>query len=354
LGLLRGRNPRIIYNIKKDLHVSPTTLLEIGKEVAPLSRSVFFASGRGAGGEGVWSSTFWKKTMSKIFKTIGLIARQRQEDLSDTLQSLKNLLLERQLSVIVETETANYLPKSKLPISPREEIGKQCDLIIVVGGDGSLLNAARVAVDSRTPVLGINRGRLGFLTDIHPSELNSRIEEVLDGNYIEEKRFLLTATIKNKKKTIATDLALNDVVLTPGELAHMIEFAISIDDQFVCSQRADGLIVATPTGSTAYALSGGGPILHPHLDAIVLVPMFPHTLSARPIVISGTSTTKILIPESSETAPKLSCDGQARITLPPGCEIYIEKKAEQLRLIHPTDYSYFQTLRSKLHWSTKL
>lgn len=292
--------------------------------------------------------------MKKKFKTIGLIARQRQENITDTLITLKNILLGRQLSVIIETETANYLPDNQLPTASRNDIGKLCDLIIVVGGDGSLLNAARAAVDSNTPVLGINRGRLGFLTDIHPSELNSRIEEVLDGNYIEEHRFLLTASVHHKNKVIATNLALNDVVLTPGELAHMIEFSIVINDQFVCSQRADGLIVATPTGSTAYALSGGGPILHPHLDAMVLVPMFPHTLSARPIVITGNSTIKILISEINETSPKLSCDAQARIELPPGCEIHIQKKAEQLRLIHPNDYNYFQTLRAKLHWSTKL
>lgn len=292
--------------------------------------------------------------MLKKFQTVGLIGRQRKEDISDTLQTLKSLLQARQLAIVVEEETASFFSTDKLPTYPRDQLGKYCDLIIVVGGDGSLLNAARAGIAHQTPVLGINRGRLGFLTDINPNEINEKVAEVLDGKYIEEKRFLLEVHIQHEQQTLAPNIALNDVVLLPGDVAHMIEFSITINDQFVCNHRADGMIVATPTGSTAYALSGGGPILHPGLDAVVLVPMFPHTLSARPIVIDADSPIKITIADTNEKSPRLSCDGQTPIEIPLGATIHIHKKAENLRLIHPTDYNYFETLRLKLGWNTKL
>lgn len=292
--------------------------------------------------------------MHNPFDTVGLIGRQRKEAITDTLLALKELLATRKLSTIIETETASYLPPDNLPSYPRDQIGNHCDLLIVVGGDGSLLTAAHAAVNHHTPVLGINRGRLGFLTDIHPQQLAAKVNDVLDGNFIEEQRFLLNAYIEYEDKRLASDIALNDIVLMPGDVAHMIEFATEIDGQFMSSQYADGLIIATPTGSTAYALSGGGPILQPSLEAIALVPMFPHTLSARPIVISSDSLITITIASSNETSPRLSCDGQARITIPPGASIHVSKKPEQLRLIHPVDYNYFETLRAKLHWSTKL
>jgi len=291
--------------------------------------------------------------MAKTFKTIGLIGRHRKEDISDTLLTLKHILQQKGCAVLIEEETAAQLPPQTLPIATRDTFGTQCDLIIVVGGDGSLLSAAHLAVNSKTPVLGINRGRLGFLTDIHPSEIENSIAAILDGSYLEEKRFLLQAQVEFSNKIIADNLALNDVVVMPGDIAQMIEFSIVIDEQFVCTQRADGLIIATPTGSTAYALSGGGPILHPHLDAIALVPMFPHTLTARPIVIAGNSHIKVQITSNNETTPQLSCDGKARIALPPGSNLLIQKHPQQLRLIHPADYSYFTTLRKKLHWNVK-
>jgi NAD+ kinase len=202
------------------------------------------------------------------------------------------------------------------------------------------------------PVLGINRGRLGFLTDINPNEIDNKVTEVLNGHYIEEKRFLLNVRIQAAKQKQTADIALNDVVLLPGDVAHMIEFSITINDQFVCNHRADGMIVATPTGSTAYALSGGGPILHPSLDALVLVPMFPHTLSARPIVVGAASVIQIKISDTNEKPPRLSCDGQKPIELPLGAIIEIQKNPQALRLIHPTDYNYFETLRLKLQWNT--
>ena len=289
--------------------------------------------------------------MPEHFKKIGLITKHNPSlEIIETLQNLKVFLKSKHYPIVIETETAKAIHAGKTPTVTAEKLGAECDLVMVVGGDGSLLNAAHLVVDHHTPILGINRGKLGFLTDISPEEVNTRISEVLEGNYTEETRFLLNAKIEHQHNFIHQQSALNDIVLMPGEIAHLIDFEIYINDQFVCTQRADGLIVATPTGSTAYALSGGGPILHPQLDAIVLVPMFPHTLTSRPLVVNGNSTIRIAIPTSSKIAPRLSCDGRRRIYINAGDNIYIHKKAEHLRLIHPLDYNYFETLRAKLHW----
>lgn len=283
------------------------------------------------------------------FHKILLIGRPGVIGGPETLLALKDYLLSLDVELLIEKNTSPMMGKHKLPIVTAEKIPNECDLIIVVGGDGSLLTAAHIALPYNLPVLGINRGRLGFLTDIHPDEF-TKISAVLDGHYREEKRFLLQTQLTLNEKILDTGIALNEVVLLPTDLAHMIEFEIMVNEQFVCLQRADGMIVATPTGSTAYALSGGGPILHPNLNAIVLVPMFPHTLSSRPIVISGDSRIVINICSTNEASPHISCDGQTRIPIPPGGKIEITKKSELLRLIHPMDYHYFNTLREKLGW----
>ncbi|BBB15621.1 probable inorganic polyphosphate/ATP-NAD kinase [Candidatus Rickettsiella viridis] len=290
--------------------------------------------------------------MSKKFSTIGLIGRQGMRDVSDTLNAVLDYLQAKKLQVLVEEETAKSLSGRKCICFSKSDLDKKkVDLLIVVGGDGSLINAAHSAVQHGIPVLGINRGRLGFLTDVHPQDLENKIGEVLAGDYHEEKRFLLNATIALDDNKTRAGIALNEVVLMPGNVARMIEFSITIDDQFVCVQQADGLIVSTPTGSTAYSLSGGGAILHPQLNAIVLVPMFPHTLSARPIVVSADSQIDIHIHTHSLSPPSLSCDGRARISVPIGADIHIQKNSKALRLIHPRDYNYFETLRTKLHWN---
>lgn len=290
--------------------------------------------------------------MSKPFKRIGLIAKQRAHSrIKDTLENLCQFLLHHKKQITVETETLQFLPNSNFPTATINDLGKYCDLMIVVGGDGSLLHATRAALPHDVPMIGINRGRLGFLTDIRPNEINTLLAAVLEGEYIEETRFLLDARIFHDKNVLTSDMALNDVVLTPGDVSHMIEFEIFINDEFVLNQRADGIIVATPTGSTAYALSGGGPIIHPQLNAIVLVPMFPHTLSSRPIVIDSTSKINIIVSKTNESPCHLSCDGQSFVLVDPGDSIHIEKKRQKLRLIHPVNYQYFETLRDKLHWS---
>jgi NAD+ kinase len=225
--------------------------------------------------------------------------------------------------------------------------------VIVVGGDGSLLNAAHIVVDENVPVVGINRGRLGFLTDIHPDLLESYLKEILHGHYLKEQRFLLDVTVEHQGQINYQNMALNEMVLLPGQYSHMLEFEIYIDGQRMCSQRADGQIIATPTGSTGYALSGGGPILHPALDALVLVPMFPHRLSSRPIVVNGNCEIDIVLIPRLETSPQINCDGQSRVSVALGDTIKIKKKPEKLTLLHPKNYNYYETLRKKLHWEHK-
>src|SRR3990167_2411064 len=262
------------------------------------------------------------------FNRIALIGREGTAGVPETLTALIDYLHTKKKQVVLEDSTAQMTQDGRrLPLVAAKDIKKYADLLIVVGGDGSMLNAAHIAVAQELPVLGINRGRLGFLTDIHPDHLD-KIDAILNGQYQEEKRFLLDASIQCDAQLVAQEAALNDVVLLPGDVAQMIEYDVYINNEFVCSQRADGLIVATPTGSTAYALSGGGPILHPHLDAIVLVPMFPHTLSSRPIVIKNNSHIKILICKENETSPYISCDGQNRVAIKPGGSIKIKKNKQ--------------------------
>lgn len=285
------------------------------------------------------------------FKNIGLMSKPNpNSEIIDTLLSLKHYLLSKKCQLFVEDVIANEIADDSISIFPGEDLGAHCDLIIVVGGDGSILRATRLVADHQKPILGINKGTLGFLADITPTDLIHKLGNILEGKYIEDPRFLLNAELEQDGQITHQEFALNDIVLMPGEIAHLIRFEIFINDQFVCPQRADGLIIATPTGSTAYALSGGGPILHPQLDAVVLVPMFSHNLTSRPLVVNGNSTIKIAIPSESKIAPRLSCDGRESTAIVPGSNIYINKKTNQLRLIHPIDYNYFETLRSKLHW----
>lgn len=292
--------------------------------------------------------------MKHPFKKIGLMGRQRSPESIQCLQILCDYLSKANYDILIEADTANFVPGNCHSTANQVDFAKQADLVIVVGGDGSLLKAAHVVVDANTPVIGVNRGRLGFLTDIHPDTLIENLQKVLDGHFIEEHRFLLTMQILHNSTILHKSVALNDVVLLPDEFSHMIEFEIYINQQFVCSQSADGQIIATPTGSTAYALSGGGPILHPKLDAIVLVPMFPHTLSSRPIVVDGSSVIDIKMVQRFETSAQVSVDGQNKIPIASGDTLHIFKSPNALRLLHPKDYNYFSTLRQKLHWEKKV
>lgn len=287
------------------------------------------------------------------FRNIGLIGRLNSQRVVETLKRLSRYLMEEGHNVILDSKIADVMPGHNMQVSAVSMMGEICDLVIVVGGDGSLLGAARALAKYNTPVLGVNRGRLGFLTDIMPDDnMLDEIQGVLDGEYLEERRFLLDAEVKRDGNPIATAAALNDVVLHPGKSARMIAFKLYIEGQFVYSLRSDGLIVSTPTGSTAYSLSGGGPIMHPRLDALVLVPMFPHTLSSRPIVVDGKSEIKIVVDDQIDLYPMVSCDGQTHIPCAPGDSITIRKKPSKLKLIHPKGHNFYEICRTKLGWNS--
>ncbi|WP_043530261.1 NAD(+) kinase [Litchfieldella xinjiangensis] len=288
------------------------------------------------------------------FKNIGLIGRLGSARAVDTLKRLVRYLDKRGLHVIIEDRTATVLLDHGQQEASRDRLGEICDLVIVVGGDGSMLGAARALCLSGTPVLGINRGRLGFLTDVSPDEMEVKVGEVLDGHFEIEERFLLDAQVYRNDMPVGDGDALNDVVVHPGKAVRMIEFELFIDGQFVYSQRSDGLIIATPTGTTAYALSGGGPIVHPGIDAITLVPMFPHTLSSRPIVVGGGSEIRIHIGETNEAYPHVSCDGQTRVVSKPDDILYVRRKPQRLKLVHPFGHNFYEVCRSKLGWSSRL
>ena len=288
------------------------------------------------------------------FRNIGIVGRMGSVKVVESLRQLKQYLTANNYHVIIEEDTSTMIPGHGLQVASKKLLGEICDLVIVVGGDGSLLGAARELAKSKIPILGVNRGRLGFLTDISPSDLEERLARVLEGDYIEESRFLLDGHVERNGQPLGYGSALNDVVLHPGKSARMIAFDLYIEGQFVYHLRSDGLIVSTPTGSTAYALSGGGPIMHPRLDALVLVPMFPHTLSSRPIVVDGKAEVKIVVDASQGLYPTISCDGQTHIPCAPGDSITIRKKAHKLKLIHPKGHNFYEICRTKLGWSSNL
>jgi len=292
--------------------------------------------------------------MPGSFKIIGLVGRGQQDGLDAVLEELLTLLTGRGHKVILEERLSDRLPDFDVQLASRDEIGRQSDLVIVAGGDGSLLSAARTLAKYDTPVLGVNRGRLGFLTDITPDQIAEQVSAVLDGKHTREQRFLLEAHVVRDGEQIARSDALNDVVVNSGTSAQMIEFELSVDGDFVYRQRADGLIVSTPTGSTAYSLSGGGPIMHPMLNAIVLVPMFPHALSSRPIVIDGDSEISLHILQRNRIHPPVTCDGQVNMTARPGDSVVIRKNPHRLTLLHPLGHSFFASCRDKLRWSNAL
>ena len=285
------------------------------------------------------------------FQTVALIGRRQTEGVADTLIKVIEYLQQQNIKIMLEKETAIMALNHDLPVIDRNDLKNNCDLIIVVGGDGSMLTAARIAADQGIPVVGVNRGTLGFLTDILPDDIES-LGKILAGDFKEEQRFLLSANIKHEDHILSKHTALNDVVLLPSETNRMIEFCVFINNKFMCNYRADGMIVATPTGSTAHSLSGGGPILHPGLDAIVLLPMFSHNLSSRPIVVEGDSAIEIVMAEECRACPNISCDGQALVAIPSGARININKHPDKFKLIHLSDYNYFETLRAKLHWES--
>ena len=292
------------------------------------------------------------------FQMVGLIGRQASGGVVDSLTAVLDCLQRHGVSGLVEDRTAQLGPLQKgtpaggLATAPRAALGERCDLIVVVGGDGSLLGVARDLAHTRTPVLGINRGGLGFLADIAPKRIPEQLGAVLAGEYRVEDHFLLAASVRREGRELMRSPALNDVVVHPGGMARMMEFSLAVNGDFVYDQRSDGLIVASPTGSTAYALSAGGPIMHPSLDAIVIVPMYPHTLTSRPLVVRGDSSIDVTLGLVDHA--QVSCDSQVNFELQSGDQIRIEKYAAPLRLVYTYGRSFYESCRRKLDWATRL
>lgn len=292
--------------------------------------------------------------MKSTFKRVILYARQHRanQGVSESLSRLVSFLTQKKIDIVQDIDTAHGFSLN-IPTLKREQMGNKQDLMVVVGGDGSLLSAARLAIQINTPVIGINRGRLGFLTDILPQDIETQLGAVLEGEYKEEHRFLLHTSIFDQQQIYFEGDALNDIVLGKGSETHLIEFDVYVNQQLMGHFRSDGMILSTPTGSTAYALSAGGPIMHPQLNAIVLVPMFSHSLSSRPLVIDGEAHIELYISESNEHDLRISCDGHESRMVKPGQKVAIKKNKNQLRLLHPLEYHYYDTLRSKLGWELK-
>ncbi|MGR5238406.1 NAD(+) kinase [Vibrio alfacsensis] len=293
--------------------------------------------------------------MKNPCNVIAIIGKPRDQQAIQTHRELYQWLTSEGYQVYIDDRLAAILddiPQNRF--ASLVELGKNADLAIVVGGDGNMLGAARILSRFDVAVIGVNRGNLGFLTDLNPDDFQTALKAVLNGEYIEEERFLLEAEIHRHGQIKSHNAALNEAVLHPGQVAHMIEFEVYIDDSFAFSLRADGLIISTPTGSTAYSLSGGGPILSPSLNAISLVPMFPHTLSSRPLVVDGKRRIKLIVSPENRGTQEVSCDGQVSLPVSPGDEVHIYQSPNVLKLIHPKDYSYYHVLRNKLGWSSKL
>ena len=287
--------------------------------------------------------------MQVKFNTIGLVVRQDIESRFDTVLTVARALRNHADILVhcLDFET----PTNDLPTVSLEALVNQSDLVISLGGDGTLLTAARALVNLDTPLLGINLGRLGFLADVSIADFESHITEVLAGKYTVEKRFFIEGEIQSNDKSTSTNIALNDIILHSHESLSMIEYEVHCNGSLIHKQRADGVIVTTPTGSTAYALSGGGPIMHPSLEALAIVPICPHTLTNRPIVIPASQAIEVRLSQRGSKA-KINFDGQSTMVLDHTSKVKIQRYPQLLTLLHPVDYDYFGIVRAKLQWSS--
>lgn len=285
-----------------------------------------------------------------MFKNIAIITNNSTSEIIHTLQAVIEYLQGLGKEVILDEFSTHLVPNVKLPQGNAEYFGRNCDLAIAIGGDGTMLRAAHLLADFNIPLLGINRGRLGFLADIPANAVIRYLDEILNGNFIEDERFQLHCEIESKGKTLMESHAFNDVIIQKGNIAKLIELETFVNGNFLHRQRSDGMIISSPTGSTAYALAGGGPIIHPALNALVLVPICPHTLSNRPVVIGGNSVVEVIIGTPQVDRAYLTCDGEVVCEPVTGDKVIIQKKDKRIRLIHPADHDHFKILRDKLDW----
>jgi NAD+ kinase len=292
--------------------------------------------------------------MRTSFNTIGIIGKPSDPSIADTLSLLYDYLIGSGYQVIVAADSVACIESmgdSPVKAAPAETLGQHCDLAIAVGGDGTFLAAARAIASFDIPLIGINLGRLGFLVDISPAELPGRLHAVLEGRYKAEERYFLRAKIIRDGQVIHEQTALNEVAVHRWVTPSMIEIVTRIDGVFLNSQRSDGLIVSTPTGSTAYALSAGGPILSPSLNALVLVPLNPHTMSNRPIVIGDSAEIELSFCQNKQINALVTCDQLQIPDVLISDKILIKKDPKPIRILHPDDHDFFHILREKLNWS---
>lgn len=287
--------------------------------------------------------------MMSPFKKIALIGKHKNTEIAAPLLSLAEYLARRDFEVVLDELSASQVSSDEYQAVTLEEIGQQADLAVVIGGDGTMLNIARRLVSYDVPLIGVNQGRLGFLTDLSVDTMLETFGAILEGHYVTERRMLLFAEVIRNEKNGFNALAFNDVVIYRGISSGMIEFEVRINDEYVYSLRSDGLIVATPTGSTAYALSSGGPILHPSLDLIALVPVCPHILSNRPIVVGPDARVEILMHGVADV--RVNCDSHSSFELEQADKIIVRRFPRTVRLLHSANHSYYRMLREKLGWS---
>ncbi len=290
--------------------------------------------------------------MQSAFKTVGLVGKYDTRGIEDSLCALGRFLVQRGHAVLVAEQTAERLNIDDFPRRALHQLAGESDVVVVLGGDGTMLSIARTLAPHGVPLIGINHGRLGFLTDITVGAMHDAVEEIFSGQYVAEERILLNGQIRRDGEQVFEATAFNDVVLGKGGSGRLIDLEITINTEFVYSQRADGLVVTSPTGTTAYALSAGGPIVHPTLRAMALVPICPHTLSARPIVVDSESRIELHLTYADDA--RVHFDGQAHFDLHSGDHVWITRAKHPVTLLHPHSYSYYDTLRQKLHWGKKL
>ena len=305
------------------------------------------------GTAGILETGNWSAKCMSDFRRVGLTGRLENSKVVATLRRVRIFLKDRGIDVCIEESLVGAIGGDDRHMA-RSEMGRECDLVIVVGGDGSLLGAARDLAFSGVPLLGVNRGGLGFLADIPPGQVEEGIGRVLDGHYKAEAHFLLEGEVWRNGELLGASLALNDVVLHHGTVARIIDMSVYADGDLVYRQRSDGLIVASPTGSTAYALSAGGPILYPSIDAIVIVPMVPHTLTSRPLLVPSNMEVTARLDHTVSENPQVSFDSQVSIRVKPGDRLTIRKHKHQLKLLYPLEHSFFESCRSKLAWASPM
>jgi NAD+ kinase len=293
--------------------------------------------------------TISPRTAQPHAKTIALVGKYTAAGITKDLLSLARVLVNEGHTVVLEQDTATKLAITEFAAMSPAEIGQHAELVIVLGGDGTMLGIARQLAPYQVPLIGINQGRLGFMTDIPIEQMCAVLTEILAGHHQLEHRTLLEGAVIRDGKQIHTGLAFNDIVVARGAGSGMVELKVTVDDHFMYNQRSDGLIVSTPTGSTAYALSAGGPLLHPNLAGIVFVPIAPHALSNRPIVVPDSS--KIIIEISAIREASINFDMQTFAHLIVGDQIHIQRSKHNISFLHPKNWNYYHTLREKMHWN---